>query len=61
MGTDAKASLISHSATSDGFNPALSSTLPITFTAPSPVSFGATPAAAQAFTDPITVSRSASA
>ena len=40
IGTDAKASLISHSATSDGFNPARCNTFPITFTAPSPVSRG---------------------
>ena len=61
IGTDANASLISHSVTSDGFNPARSSTLPITFTAPSPQSRGATPAAAQAFTVAIFVSFSASA
>src|SRR3981081_1192788 len=36
IGTEAKASLISQSATSDGFRPARSSTLPITFHAPSP-------------------------
>ena len=61
IGTDAKASLISHSATSDGFSPARSSTLPMTLTAPSPVSRGGTPAAPHAFTVAITDSPSATA
>ena len=56
IGTDANASLISHSVTSPGASPARSSTLPITFTAPRPVSFGSTAAEAQALTEPSTFS-----
>src|SRR5690625_4719203 len=61
IGTEANASLISHSATSATDRPARCSTLPITFTAPSPVSRGGTPADAQAFTVPMTLSPSAAA